>query len=52
MKGRMGGWLEMKDIFGILKFIYLYNQFYIISWILGLNWVVFWILDKNNFKIK
>ena len=28
LKGRMmGGWLERKDIFGILKFIYPYNKF-------------------------
>ena len=34
------GWLVRKEgYFCILKFIYPYNQFYMISWVLGLNWV-------------
>ena len=48
VKGRMGGWLERKDIFDILKFIYLYNQFYMILWVLRLNWVGCFIDSLSN----
>ena len=46
LKGRMDDWLERKDIFGTLKFIYPYNQFYMILWVLGLNWVFYGLFIK------
>ena len=44
VKGTLYGLLERKGTFGISKFVYPYGQFYMISWALGLNWIVLWAL--------